>query len=156
MGSTGDMALYISDRTSTFSCGRDPSPGDFRVFPDARRAAFARAGVHRSDSQDSTRVAIVNQSLAERHWPGSDPIGQRLTMDRGETWITIVGVAGDVKEYGPGRPAPDEIYMPSAQRGMLILAVLVRSSSDPEAATAAARRAIREVDRRSRSIAWRR
>ena len=58
-------------------------------------------------------VAIINEALARASFTGQDPIGQRIqcgldTLD----FMTIVGVVGDVRTWGPQRAAQAEIYMP--------------------------------------------
>jgi predicted permease len=59
-----------------------------------------------SDRAGTQRVAVVNRRLAERHWPGENPIGRRIRLPGMEgahdvaPWITIVGVVGDVRHYG--------------------------------------------------------
>ncbi len=99
-----------------------------------------------SDGPENDRVAIVNESLAGHYFSHQNPVGEQLSLDQGDNWVTIVGVARDVKEYGPGRDAPDELYLPSTQHGMPIFTVLVRSTEGPEITAAAVRKAIRAVD----------
>ena len=45
-------------------------------------------------------MAVINETMARHRWPAEDPAGKRVTFDQGKTWTTIVGVVGDVKEYG--------------------------------------------------------
>ena len=65
-------------------------------------------------------MVIVNETLARRFWPGEDPLGKRIKLGRGESsqapWLTVVGVAGDVKSVQPcgKRPVP-ESYSPYLQ-----------------------------------------
>jgi putative ABC transport system permease protein len=100
-----------------------------------------------ADNERGAEVAIVNRQFAHRYWGDTNPaIGKRLSMDHGEHWVTIVGVAGDVKEFGPNREAPDEVYRPAAQFLMPIGAVLVRSTADAETVAALVRRVIRSLD----------
>ena len=66
----------------------------------------------RSDDPDA--VVIVNDVLARRFWGGQSPLGRRFRLDAGEPWLTVVGVAGDVKVMGFADPDGDrmEIYVP--------------------------------------------
>ena len=52
------------------------------------------------------RVAIVNRAMA-RYWEGTDPIGTRISANRGEDWFTVVGIVGDVRQFSlAGEPQP--------------------------------------------------
>ena len=69
-----------------------------------------------SDTRDAPRVAIINEALARTSFAGQDPIGRRIQcgLDSLE-FMTIVGVVGDVRMWGPQRPAQAEIFMPYEQ-----------------------------------------
>ena len=86
-----------------------------------------------TDESESAPVGIVNRSLAERHWPGERAVGKRVSIDDGETWITIVGVVGDTRLYGPESEVTDEFYRPNTQGGMPTW-LLVRTVGDPATA----------------------
>jgi hypothetical protein len=60
-------------------------------------------------------VALVNESLARRAWPGLDPIGRRLTIDSRS--VTVVGVVKDVKRNWYERDIANMLYLPDAQWG---------------------------------------
>jgi putative ABC transport system permease protein len=69
-----------------------------------------------SDTREATKVAIVNEALARQSFGNEDPIGRRIqcgldTLD----FMTIVGIVGDVRTWGPQRPAQAEIFMPYEQ-----------------------------------------
>ncbi len=83
-----------------------------------------------ADDEKSLPVALINKSMAKHQWGDEDPIGRRVSLDQGETWLTIVGIVGDVKQYGLDRDVTDELYTPFAQTpgGR---ALLVRTSVDP-------------------------
>ncbi len=85
-----------------------------------------------SDHEDSPPVVMINRSMARRHWSDENPIGQSISTDGGKTWSKIVGVVGDVKQYGLDSAAADEIYMPMSQVPVRVSTLLVRSSSDPK------------------------
>jgi predicted permease len=98
-----------------------------------------------SDGEKAPPVAVVNQALARHYWREADPVGRRISFDRGETWMQVIGVVGDVKEFGLSQPAGDELYVAQAQTPTPG-SVLVRS--DREATTLAnqVRRAVVDVD----------
>jgi putative ABC transport system permease protein len=84
-----------------------------------------------ADTAETPKVAIVSRSLAHRFWGEKDPIGSRLSFDRGKTWIEIVGIAGDVRQYGLASAPPDEIYLAMPQFPMLAGSLLVRTAGSP-------------------------
>lgn len=97
-----------------------------------------------NDTADSSRVVLVNDTLARRYFPGQDPVGREL--DRG----TIVGVVGDVRQVRLDRPAEPELYYPAAQNVAMAsdlgMSLLVRTAAAPERSTAAIRAAVHEVN----------
>ncbi|MHB8656078.1 MAG: ABC transporter permease [Terriglobia bacterium] len=98
-----------------------------------------------TDDEKALDVVLINQSLARHYWSQEDPIGKRITADEGKTWNTIVGVVGDVKEFGLDKDAGDEAYAPLAQNPS-VGNLLVRSVGDPTSLASAVRAAIRELD----------
>jgi putative ABC transport system permease protein len=91
---------------------RAVSPGYFRIL--GIRLISGRMFTD-ADDEKSTRVAIVNQAAARARWGAEDPVGKRISFDNGTTWITIVGVVNNVKQYGLEKEATEEIYRPVAQ-----------------------------------------
>jgi predicted permease len=71
-----------------------------------------------SDNAGSQLVAIVNRKMAERYWPGQDPIGKRLRRGMPETstpWMTVVGEVDDVKLGPADAETMPQVYQPVAQ-----------------------------------------
>jgi predicted permease len=85
------------------------------------------------DQGTATQAVIVSQRLAVRHWGTEDPLGRRLSVDNGQTWRTIVGVVGDVRQVGLEREPEDAVYLPFAQFPGYAATLFVRSLSDPTA-----------------------
>jgi len=100
------------------------------------------------DGIDTTPVALVNQSLAEHHWPGRSPIGERLRRDEdGAAWATVIGVVPDLNIEGLGNRAPSAgWYLLQDQIGWGWLDLLVRVQGDPEAMIAPVREAVAAID----------
>jgi putative ABC transport system permease protein len=96
------------------------------------------------DVADSPRVATVNNEMA-RYWDGN-PLGHEVSFDNGQTWVTIVGVMGDTRQYGMDRGPLPEIFIPLAQSGGLGGRIIVRTNGDPAAFAATLRAAVGSVD----------
>lgn len=104
-------------------------PGYFRTMriPWVRGRDFTLA-----DGKKSPKVAIINQAMARLFWPNQNPVGKRFAQNyQKPDWITVVGVAGDVKEMDLDQPATPEAYFPEAQRPDPDLAVVLRASIAP-------------------------
>jgi predicted permease len=84
-----------------------------------------------NDILNAPKVAIVNERLAKRYWPGQDPIGHRVSTDRGKTWTTVVGMVSDVRQYGLDKESDDAIYLPVYQQDVANMHLLVRTRSNP-------------------------
>jgi putative ABC transport system permease protein len=98
-----------------------------------------------ADGPESTRVALVSDSMAKRFWPGQDPVGQRVKVLFQETPVEVVGVVGDVRQYGPQNDAPvPEMYLPFRQLSYNELDVVVRTAIAGTAGAAVA--VLRELD----------
>jgi putative ABC transport system permease protein len=107
---------------------------------------FAGRDLSDADSADALPVAVVSRSLAERFWPGRDPLGQRFRAgDEHEPMLTVVGVCGDVVHHWFGRRNAPTFYRPIAQWPPFDVVFAVRSEGEPEALALSARRALRAV-----------
>jgi putative ABC transport system permease protein len=72
----------------------------------------------REDNADASPVIIVAQDVAERFWPGEDPLGKRIKwggFDSGSPWMEVVGVAGEVRVNGVAAEALPQTYIPHWQ-----------------------------------------
>ena len=83
--------------------------------------------------------------MARHHWSDKDPTGKRVSLDNGESWITIVGVVGDVKSQGLDREAPHALYLPFAQAPSANQ-VFVRAGVDPVLIRKRVEQAVHELD----------
>ncbi|HEX8775363.1 MAG TPA: ABC transporter permease [Pyrinomonadaceae bacterium] len=89
------------------------------------------------DREGSALVGVINEAMAREYFAGQDPIGARVRWAREDgapRWITIVGVAGDVKHFGLEQPEQSALYTPYAQSSQpwkRWMSVVVRSSGDP-------------------------
>ena len=102
-----------------------------------------------NDADDGRNyVAIVNQVLAAREWPGESALGHRVrtgeihTADR-QGWATVVGVVGNVHNYDLiSTPGPD-LYIPRAENPSGLARVVVRASGDPALLKSAVRKQLK-------------
>jgi hypothetical protein len=108
---------------------------------------LAGRGLEPGDRAGAPEVALVNRTLAERFWPGAEPVGRRFRVDvEGPEWVTVVGVIGNVRQHGPALDPLPEVYRPAAQNHRPVgLAFMVRTAGDPAAAVPALRRAVWQV-----------
>ena len=90
-----------------------------------------------TDTSKMPPVAIIDQKMADRFWPGGDAIGKRIRPNNDSPWVTIVGVVGVVKEYGLDTDTRMVVYSPHAQRPIGSMYVVARAASDPASTTAA-------------------
>jgi putative ABC transport system permease protein len=121
------------------------TPGYFRTLgiPLLRGQDFTFA-----DTLDSPRVAIVSEAMARRFWPATDAVGRRFKHSwESKEWITVVGVVGDVREYGLERPGMPEAYFPEIQETSSSLCLVVRAANDPMAQIAPIRGALHTLDK---------
>ena len=99
-----------------------------------------------TDTRDKTRVAVINQTMS-RQWDGSSPVGSRVSFDRGETWLDVIGVVEDVKQRGLSSETEAQVYTALGQTpNGLPGRVLVRTTDDPLAMGEVVRGVVRSID----------
>jgi predicted permease len=91
--------------------------------------------------------AVINQSLADRLWPGQNPIGRRFTFDENPpAWLTVVGVVGDVRQWGAEREPIPEAFTPYTFFPLERMYLTLGVDGDPAAVAGAARQRLFEID----------
>lgn len=128
-----------------------PAANYYGVTPDYFRALgipIRRGrGFTERDGAGDSRVAIVNETLARKTWPGEDPVGQYLIVEHDDrTPRQVIGVVGDIKHYGLDEESTAEVYEPIRQRPHPYLTFVLRSDVKPEALATTAARAVREIE----------
>ena len=98
------------------------------------------------DTQDSQRMAIIDEKFAQRFWPHDNPIGKHLWFDHPEKPSVIAGVVGVVKQYGLDSEGKIAVYFSHQQGQSNIMYLVVRTSSDPAGLTGPIVREIHAVD----------
>jgi putative ABC transport system permease protein len=100
-----------------------------------------------ADSVSAATGVVINRRLAEIGWPDQDPIGKRFSFsDDPPAWLTVVGVVGDVRQWGPEEAAQAQIYLPFVRGWTSGSYLTVRAARDPAALVPAIRRAVLAVD----------
>jgi putative ABC transport system permease protein len=98
------------------------------------------------DREGSPQVIVVNRALAEKFWPGQDPIGRRLAPGSSGNWWEVIGVVSDVRSFGLARSSPYEMYRSAAQEPNRAMTVVVRTRGEPTAIVASARQVVAGID----------
>ncbi len=101
------------------------------------------------DSANSQHVALISESLARDRWPNQDPIGHTIefgNMDGDLRLLTIVGIVGDVHEYGLDAPPRPTVYVNLFQRPRPAISVTMLSDADTRLVSAAARRILHDLN----------
>ena len=125
--------------------------GDYRsVSPDYFRTLGIPLVTGRlftpDDQPAAPEVALINQAMARRHWGTESPLGARISADSGRTWTTIVGVVGNVLQYGLDTEPADEVYVPFAQSPTREGSFLVRTTGDPLAIVRRVEEEVQAID----------
>jgi putative ABC transport system permease protein len=103
-------------------------------------------GVASTDTADAPRVAVVNQLLADRFWPGRSAVGQRFRVGAEGPWVEIVGVVPTGRYFTVGETPDTFMYLPYAQASRSQMTLVVSSRGDPLALVEPLRAAVRELD----------
>jgi putative ABC transport system permease protein len=110
-----------------------------------------------ADTETTFGAAVVNDAMARQLWPGDDPIGKRVlpafartdvpwAVDAPGRWLTIVGVAADIKEFRLNEQPRPLMYVSYRQFPSSFMYVVVRTDAPPEAVSAAVQREIGALD----------
>jgi predicted permease len=102
------------------------------------------------DIENNRPVVGVNQMLAKRFFPNGDALGKQIKLGAPGSpapWLTIIGVARNVKSFGLDAEAQPEMYLPVPQRPAPTMAFVVRSSVEPLSLISAIRRDLQGVDK---------
>jgi predicted permease len=96
------------------------------------------------DGRDAPRVALVNETLAGRYWPGQSAVGKRIRADA--NWYTVVGVAHDSKYESLTEGATPFIFLPLLQNYYPEATLYIRVAGEPLDHAAAVREAVAATD----------
>ena len=149
---------FVSADNPRPPAGEVPDANYVVVGPDYFRALGIplRAGRPFSENDNATAEprAIVSLSLADKYWPGQNPIGKRLKIgsdpdDKNLPWLSVVGVVGNVKSQGQVAPFVPEIYVPYTQFPWILHPrhIVLRTTANPSAIVRAIREEVANLDK---------
>jgi putative ABC transport system permease protein len=134
---------------------KGPVSMDRRVVTDAYFSTLGiplrsgRAFVSGDRADAAERVAIVNEAVTRRFWPGANALDRRLRLilrNGPGPWLRIVGVVGDVRHHGLDQPAQPEVYVPYAQAAVESMVFVVQTQGDPLQLAQPVRQALQGLD----------
>jgi len=155
-GAVNDLPLRGGGGISvTIDVQRAPAPnrGEYRMarflfasggYFDALGIARLRGRTFAASDVTGPPVAVISNAMAEKYWPGADPLGRAFTLRRDTSRITVIGVVADVREAGLDRDPEPQMYRP-IDVGPLNAALVVRGTLPPNALTARLTEAMRAV-----------
>jgi putative ABC transport system permease protein len=137
-----------------FAHYRVAGPGYFRTM---RIPLLEGRDLSETDGPRAAGVVVVNQALARRYWPNEDPIGKRLRVNFGKSdapwkplgdaqWLTVVGVAGEVKDLLLSDKPRPEFYLSYLQYPSPLMFLVARTGADPASLAAAIEKEVHAVD----------
>jgi putative ABC transport system permease protein len=135
------------------------TPGDWQVASSGGPEALGErlvAGRWLADADTSGRedVGLINEAMANKYWAGRSALGGRFKMSTGmkNTWVTVVGIVGNVRHNGITSPIKPKFYVPVGQfhestgRPQRTMALVVKTTGDPMTLVGPVRSEIRRLD----------
>jgi putative ABC transport system permease protein len=155
-GGIDDLPLTNEFRQATrFIIEGQPLPptgarpiAEFRTVSLSYFSALAiplRSGRFFTEDDWKQQNIVINETMAQRFWPQGDALGKRINMcslDPKPCWTTIVGIAGNVHQYGLDGQSTFDVYFTSGWTPFLV----IRTASDPGSITAAVREVLHKTD----------
>src|SRR5438552_2405983 len=113
-------------------------------FKTLRIPIVAGREFQRTDDENAVPVAIINETMAGKYWPGKDPIGQRLKLK--DRWLQIVGVARNVNYENKMELPRAFFYVPTRQNFFVSNSLLISTRETPAAISGALAREVKALD----------
>ncbi len=121
-----------------------------RGYFEALGIPLVRGRLFESADRDGPLVVVINEQFAAEHFPGEEPLGQRIAYDREpddeSSWYEIVGVVGDQHQISPAQSVRAEVFENRDQDWSRQTNVVVRTAGDPSAAIPIIRSVVAELD----------
>ena len=154
VGGANSLPLTGGEADGAFTVDDEPTASGSAEYRIASEGYFATMGIpllrgrffEHGDGPDAPHVALISQSLARKYWPNVDPLGRRIQFGNMRP-LNIVGIVGDVRDYGLDHDVRPTVYAYSQQQPQPAnFSIVVRSSSSPAALTPAMRAELRALD----------
>jgi putative ABC transport system permease protein len=158
VGSVSNLPLTGGGPDGMFMINNDPARKGNADYRRASGGYFAAMRIpllrgrtfDSSDQVNGPNAAVISQSLAQKYWPNEDPIGQTIqfgNMDGDLRLLHVVGVVGDIHDYGVDEAIAPTLYANSQQRlPTSTWTVVVRAQGDPAALIPVMRETVRSLD----------
>ena len=163
MGSAATTLVPLAEgnwTASFFPEGQEPRTGEALLLASMRLVTpgyFRTMGIPLKRGRDFTErddsktpgVVVVDAGAARRLWPGQDPLGKRITFSdsaANATWLTVVGVVGEIKDAALDRESMIHVYGPYTQRPVRSMFIALRAGTDPAGILPAVRREVHSID----------
>jgi len=144
------FVFFCPEDTICQGVGKDPLTALHQIsagyFETASTPLLQGRAFTERDSASSSPVAIVNQMLAERYWPGKNPIGRHVANSRDMIQREVVGVVSDVKFNALNVANSEQMYLPLEQVPWPATTLVVHWQGDPQALVSGIRAKIAEID----------
>jgi len=101
------------------------------------------------DALTSPQVIVINEEMAHQYWKDKSPLGARIklgTFDSTNPWMTVVGVAKNVRKYGLDQDYKSEFFRPYTQAGWPLMSLVIRTAYAPASFEAPIKEALRAID----------
>jgi putative ABC transport system permease protein len=149
-GNGGSTNFVLLDRPAP-EPNKEPIAQMNRAHPDTFQTLgiplLRGRGVTEQDTPDSPPVVLINQQFAKQYWPNGDPIGKQIKFLPGGEIATIIGVAGDIKQYSLEDRSVPQIWTVYAQNPHIFATLAVRTATDPMSIAETVRAAVWSVDK---------
>ena len=110
-----------------------------------------------ADGPDAAGVVLINEALVHRYWPAENPVGKQIRIhlppvrspweaQPRDSWLTIVGVVGDIREWDWGLEKLPALYLPYPQSPSQLMSIVIRGNVDAGQTTTAVRRIVTSLD----------
>ncbi|MGH9850561.1 MAG: ABC transporter permease [Blastocatellia bacterium] len=153
---TGSLDALITterDAASNTEPARVPLSGDGvsgDFFQTLRAPLLKGRFFNPQDHQDAPPVAIINETMARRFWPNEEALGQRFKRGPAQSaasWLTVVGVVGDMRRQSLERESVAQVFVPHAQSPSRRMNLLIGATLEPTQLAAVVRNEIRALDK---------
>ena len=130
-GNTEQVHVQSSPATSQQGASISYAAVDQNYFATLGIPVLAGRVFSAADTAKGPAVTIINHLMAEKYWPGQDPVGKTVRIENGDQLVTVVGVVGDGKYIDIDEPARPFMYFDLNQRYQPIVYLLARTQSNP-------------------------